>query len=77
MGISLVSVDEPMNRIDKSAAGKLSADLLGSVNQFYSDVLSERVRYLMSEAVKAGRFVWRAPLSYKEPDEERHKEPRD
>lgn len=35
------------------------------MNQFYSDVLSERVRYRMSEAVKAGRFVWRAPLGYK------------
>lgn len=63
MGIALVSVDEP--HIDRSAAGKLSANLLGSVNQFYSDVLSERVRYRMGEAVKAGRFVWRAPLGYK------------
>lgn len=63
MGVTLVSVDEP--HIDRTAAGKLSANLLGSVNQFYSDVLSERVRYRMAEAVKAGRFVWRAPLGYK------------
>jgi DNA invertase Pin-like site-specific DNA recombinase len=60
LGISLVSVDEP--HIDKSTAGKLSANLPDSVNQFYSDVLSERVRYRMSEAVEAGRFTWRAPL---------------
>jgi site-specific DNA recombinase len=63
MGVTLLSVDEP--QIDRTAAGKLSANLLGSVNQFYSDVLSERVRYRMSEAVKAGRFVWRAPLGYR------------
>jgi site-specific DNA recombinase len=63
MGVQLLSVDEP--QIDRTAAGKLSANLLGSVNQFYSDVLSERVRYRMSEAVKAGRFVWRAPLGYR------------
>jgi site-specific DNA recombinase len=63
MGVTLLSVDEP--HVDRTAAGKLSANLLGSVNQFYSDVLSERVRYRMGEAVKAGRFVWRAPLGYR------------
>jgi site-specific DNA recombinase len=63
IGVTLLSVDEP--HIDRTAAGKLSANLLGSVNQFYSDVLSERVRYRMGEAVKAGRFVWRAPLGYR------------
>jgi site-specific DNA recombinase len=63
MGVQLLSVDEP--HIDRTAAGKLSANLLGSVNQFYSDVLSERVRYRMGEAVKSGRFVWRAPLGYR------------
>jgi DNA invertase Pin-like site-specific DNA recombinase len=63
MGIELISVDEP--HIDRTAAGKLSANLLGSVNQFYSDNLSERVCYRMAEAVKAGRFVWRAPLGYR------------
>jgi len=63
MGIELVSVDEP--NIDETAVGKLSANMLGSVNQFYSDVLRERVSFRMSEAVKSGRFVWRAPLGYK------------
>ena len=63
MGVQLLSVDEP--HIDRTAAGKLSANLLGSVNQFYSAVLSERVRYRMAECVKAGRFVWRAPLGYR------------
>jgi DNA invertase Pin-like site-specific DNA recombinase len=35
------------------------------VSQVYSDVLSERLRYRKSQAVKAGRFMWRAPLGYK------------
>ena len=55
MGIFLVSVDEP--HIDKSAAGKLSANPPGSVNQFYSDVLSERVLYRISEAGQGRRPV--------------------
>lgn len=63
LGITLVSVDEP--QIDNTAAGKLSANLLGSVNQYHSDTLSERVRYRMAEAVKSGRFVHRAPLGYR------------
>jgi DNA invertase Pin-like site-specific DNA recombinase len=63
MGIELISVDEP--HIDRTAAGKLSANLLGSVNQFYSDQLSERVRYRMGETVKLGRFPHRAPLGYR------------
>ncbi|MBZ5719628.1 MAG: recombinase family protein [Acidobacteriia bacterium] len=63
MGITLLSVDEP--HIDRTAAGKLSANLLGSVNQFYSDILSERVRYRMAETVKLGRFPHRAPLGYR------------
>jgi site-specific DNA recombinase len=63
LGITLHSVDEP--HLDQSAAGKLSANLLGSVNQFYSDVLSERVKYRMQEATKAGRFLHRAPLGYR------------
>jgi DNA invertase Pin-like site-specific DNA recombinase len=63
MGIALQSVDEP--HIDRTAAGRLTANLLGAVNQFYSDSLSERVRYRMQEAVKAGRFVNRAPIGYR------------
>ena len=63
MGVQLLSVDEP--HIDRTAAGNLSANLLGSVNQFYSEILSERVRYRMAETVKAGRFPHRAPLGYR------------
>src|SRR5580765_4572227 len=67
VGTGLASVDEP--NIGRSAAGKLNANMLGAVNQFHSDVLSERVRYRMSETVKAGRFVWRDPLGYRNVNE--------
>ena len=36
----------------------------GAFNQYFSDSLSERTQYRMRAAVKAGRFVWRAPIGY-------------
>jgi site-specific DNA recombinase len=63
LGIKLHSVDEPT--LDDTAAGRLSANILGCINQFYSDSLSERVRYRMHETIKSGRVVWRAPLGYR------------
>jgi site-specific DNA recombinase len=61
LGITPVSCDE---RIEDSAAGKLSVNLLGVVNQFYSDSLSERIKYRMSAGVQAGRWLWQAPIGY-------------
>ena len=55
LGIKLHSVDEPT--LDDTAAGRLSANILGCINQFYSDSLSERVRYRMHETIKSGRIV--------------------
>jgi site-specific DNA recombinase len=63
MKIELRSVDEPM--LDGTAAGKFATNMLGSMNQYTSDALSERVRYRMQACVKQGRHVWRAPLGYK------------
>jgi site-specific DNA recombinase len=63
LGILLQSVDEP-NAGDGTATGALTGNMLGALNQYYSDVLSERVRYRMREAVKSGRFVWKAPTGY-------------
>jgi len=42
LGISVVSVDEPIT--DDTAAGKLARNMLGAMNQFFSDSLSERVK---------------------------------
>lgn len=62
LGITLVSVDEP--NIDSTAAGKLSPNLLGAMNQFFSDSLSERTRYRMKAGFNAGRFLHGAPIGY-------------
>ena len=61
LGIKLVSCDET---IEDSAAGKLSVNLLGVVNQFFSDSLSERIRYRMKAGVEQGRWLWLAPIGY-------------
>jgi DNA invertase Pin-like site-specific DNA recombinase len=61
LGITPVSCDET---IENSAAGKLSVNLLGAVNQFFSDNLSERIKYRMSAGVQQGRWLWVAPLGY-------------
>jgi site-specific DNA recombinase len=61
-GIQLVSVDKPT--LDDSAAGKLLKNVLGSMNQFFSDSLSEKTKFRMEAGVKAGRWLWVAPLGY-------------
>lgn len=61
LGIIPVSCDE---RIEDSAAGKLSTNLLGVVNQFFSDSLSEKTRYRMAAGVEEGRWLHLAPIGY-------------
>jgi site-specific DNA recombinase len=63
MGIQLISVDEP--NLDESAAGKLLKNVLGSMNQFFSDSLSEKTKFRMKAGVEKGRWLWVAPLGYK------------
>jgi site-specific DNA recombinase len=62
LGIKMVSIDEPLT--DDSAMGAFVRNMLGSVNQLFSDSLSERTRYRMQAAVKSGRFLWPAPIGY-------------
>ena len=62
LGIDRVSIDEPIT--DESAAGKLARNMLASMNQFFSDSLSEKTKYRMAAGVKAGRWLWVAPLGY-------------
>jgi len=59
----LLSVDEP--NLDDSAAARLLKNVLGSMNQFFSDSLSEKTKFRMAAGVKAGRWLWVAPLGYK------------
>jgi site-specific DNA recombinase len=62
MSITLVSIDEPLT--DDSAMGELVRNMLASINQFFSDALSERTRTRMQAAVQSGRFLWPAPVGY-------------
>lgn len=61
LGITPVSCDE---RIEDSAAGKLSVGMLGLINQFFSDNLSERTKYRMSVGASEGRHLHLAPIGY-------------
>lgn len=61
LSIVPVSCDE---RIEDTAAGKLSVNLLGVVNQFFSDNLSERTKYRMGVGAKEGRHLHLAPIGY-------------
>jgi site-specific DNA recombinase len=62
LGIQLISIDEPLT--DDSAVGEFVRNMLGSINQFFSDSLSERTRTRMQSAVRSGRFLWPAPVGY-------------
>jgi site-specific DNA recombinase len=62
LGIALRSVTEP---IDDSPSGRLMEGILASMAQFDNDVRSERVTAGMKAAVERGRWVWPAPLGYR------------
>jgi site-specific DNA recombinase len=68
LGIKLLSVDEP--NLDESAAGKLLKNVLGSMNQFFSDSLSEKTKSRMKAGVEKGRWLWIAPIGYKNLDKQ-------
>ena len=38
--------------------------MLGSMNQFFSDSLSEKTKFRMAAGVKQGRWLWVAPVGY-------------
>lgn len=60
--IRLESVDEQI--ADDSAVGVLTRNIIGTLNQFHSDSLSEKTRYRMKAAVKAGRYPRPSPVGY-------------
>ena len=61
LGISVLSATEPS---DNSSSGKFARNILGSVAQFENDIKSERTIAGMKQALRAGRWVWRAPTGY-------------
>ena len=61
-GVRLHSATE---RIDNSPMGQLFETILAGFAQFDNDVRAERTVVGMREAIVRGRWVWRAPLGYR------------
>ncbi|MFC2013358.1 recombinase family protein [Chloroflexota bacterium] len=61
LGIKIVSVTE---NIDDTPVGRFVENTLAGVSQLDNDIRSERSKNGMIDAVKAGRYTWRAPLGY-------------
>ena len=62
LNIDLKSVTEPF---DDSAFGTYIATSLSTLAQLDNDIRSERSVVGMKQAIKAGRWLWNAPLGYK------------
>lgn len=62
LGMKLESIDEPL--ADNSPMGEFVRNMMGSINQLFSDALSAKTRDRMQAAVKAGRYPWPAPIGY-------------
>ena len=61
MGVTLRSVTEP---IDDSPAGKLMEGMISAIAQFDNDQKAERTTTGMQEALKLGRWTFKAPLGF-------------
>lgn len=61
-GITLKSATES---ISETPEGKLMQNIIASFAQYDNDQRSQRTRSGMVQAVKEGRWVWKAPLGYK------------
>jgi site-specific DNA recombinase len=62
LGVTLVSVDEPM--LDDTPVGRLTHKLLASLGEFYSDSLSSRIRYRFEKHREQGRWLHQTPIGY-------------
>ncbi len=61
-GVRIESVGE---RIEDNPVGRFTESILASVAQFDNEVRAERCKGGMVEAVAQGRWVWKAPLGYR------------
>lgn len=61
-GVRIESVGE---RIEDNPVGRFTESILASVAQFDNEVRAERSKGGMVEAVSQGRWVWKAPLGYR------------
>jgi DNA invertase Pin-like site-specific DNA recombinase len=61
-GVRVESTDE---RFDDTPSGRFLESMLAATAQFDNDVRAERSKSGMREAVKSGRWVWKAPIGYR------------
>lgn len=62
MGVRLESLGE---RIEDTPVGRFTETILASVAQFDNEIRAERSKGGMVEAVKQGRWMWKAPFGYR------------
>jgi site-specific DNA recombinase len=62
LGIRLESLGE---RIEDTPVGRFTETILASVAQFDNEIRAERSKGGMVEAVSLGRWVWQAPVGYR------------
>jgi site-specific DNA recombinase len=62
LGVKLCSTYE--QNVDDTAAGRFAAGILGTVNEFFSNSLSEKMKDRMRASASAGRYPWPAPIGY-------------
>ena len=61
-GVRLLSISEPM---EDTPTGRFFENVTACGAQWDNEIRAERARNGMEDAVKAGRFVWRAPTGFK------------
>lgn len=61
-GVEIVSSTEPF---DDTPAGRFVENMIANVAQFDNEVRAERCAGGMLEAAREGRYVWKAPIGYK------------
>lgn len=61
-GVRIESIGE---KIDDSPVGRFTEGVLASVAQFDNEVRAERCKGGMIDAVLAGRWVWKAPIGFR------------
>jgi site-specific DNA recombinase len=61
-GVALRSVTEP---IDDSPAGRFMEGICAAMAQFDNDLKSDRTKVGMRAALERGRWVWQAPIGYR------------
>jgi len=69
-GIRVLSATE---NNDQNSSGRLMRNIIGSFAQYENDLKSERTKNGMMQAVKQGRWCWRAPVGYKNNRDDRNR----